>query len=98
MKTHRVGSFTFGCVLLATGILMLVHMVYPALSYYNIFRLWPVVFIVLGTEVFVANFRSSKTEFRYDMPAIFLILLVLVFAMCLACIACSAEYGLTAFR
>lgn len=55
-KTHRVGAFTLGCILIFFGILFLVHMIFPALSYEIIFHLWPCIFILMGLEILITQF------------------------------------------
>ena len=84
VRCHRVGSITFGCGLVVFGVLFLVHMFIPLLiSYELIFRLWPGIFILLGVEILVAN-RKDSVQFVYDRGAIFLIVLLSVFAMGMA--------------
>ncbi|MDO4273801.1 MAG: DUF5668 domain-containing protein [Eubacteriales bacterium] len=92
MKTHRVGSYTFGGMLIAAGVMMLAHIFIPEISYELISRFWPVVFISLGIEILIANFRSEKVRFVYDVPAIFMILAVVVFTMGMACAEFSFDY------
>ena len=41
-RVHRVGTVTFGVVLILFGILFLLHLFFPVLEYRFIFRLWPV--------------------------------------------------------
>ena len=82
-KTRRIGSMTFGLVLVIFGCLFLLHIVLPWLDYIVIFRLWPCIFIVLGIEILIGNKREG-VDFRYDKAAIFLIIVLTLFAMCLA--------------
>lgn len=85
IRTRRIGTFTFGIVLIGFGVLFLVHMVYPQMSYELIFRLWPMIFILLGGEVLVGSFRADE-RFVYDGAAIFLMVLLICFAMAMACV------------
>lgn len=84
--TRRVGSVTFGLMLILYGSLFLIHVVAPALHYETIFHLWPVVFILLGIEILVENRRSNTKEckFIYDFPAIIMLGGMLLFAMVMA--------------
>lgn len=84
MKTHRVGTITLGIMLVLFGILFLVHMVIPMLPYHFIFRLWPVILIVLGGEVLLANAKGEHVTFIYDKGAIFLIIIISFFSMSMA--------------
>ncbi len=83
IKTHRVGSVTFGSILIVLGVLLTLHVFVPALTYANIMQFWPVTFIVLGCEVLFANIRSEKVAFRYDGWSIFFLFSVLIFAGCM---------------
>ncbi len=82
-RTHRVGSITFGVLLVLFGSLFLVHAFVPALLYSMIFRLWPCIFILLGLEVLVSS-RKEGTTYTYDGMAIFLTMLLTIFAFVMA--------------
>lgn len=83
MRTHRVGTITFGSILILLGILLLIHLFVPTLSYSAIISYWPVTLILLGIEILAANFRSEKVTFVYDGWAIFLLFMVLCFTGCM---------------
>ena len=55
VRTHRVGSITLGSALVLFGILFLVHLFVPVLTYEIIFHIWPCIFILLGIEILLAN-------------------------------------------
>ena len=65
VRTHRVGSITLGSALVLFGILFLVHLFVPVLTYEIIFHIWPCIFILLGIEILLAN-RKKNVEFVYD--------------------------------
>lgn len=92
MKTHRVGTITLGISLVIIGVLFLLHIIFPAISYTLIYRLWPIVLIVLGAEVLVANFRIGKVEFHFDFGSVILLMLLIFFAMGMAFIDCGMQY------
>lgn len=88
VRTHRVGTITFGCLLIIFGILFLMNIFIPALNYTVIIRLWPCLFIFLGLEVLISNYKFSKynsmetgVSFVYDKAAIFLMICLFFFAM-----------------
>ena len=83
VRTHRVGSITFGIILVIWGVLFLLRLIFPVLDCELIFRLWPLVFISLGVEVLVSS-RRPQQKLVYDGAAIFLMILLMVFAMCMA--------------
>lgn len=89
MKTHRVGTLTLGVSLVIIGVLFLLHIVFPGISYTLIFRLWPVILIALGAEVLFANFRTNKISFHFDFGSVILLMILIFFAMGMAFI----DYG-----
>ncbi|MBB2182110.1 hypothetical protein H0486_04380 [Lachnospiraceae bacterium MD1] len=83
-KVHRVGTITLGGMLVVFGILFLLRIFIPALSYDIIFKLWPVVFIFLGLEILIANFSQKEDKLVYDKTAFALIIILSFFAMGMA--------------
>lgn len=96
IQIRRVGSVTFGTVLIATGILFLFHLFFPAFNYYLIYRFWPVILILLGLEVLAGSRQKSyeitdsegkiveQSKIVYDVPAILLMITLTGFSMCMA--------------
>ena len=82
-RTHRVGTVTFGLVLVVMGVLFLLEMIFPVLDYELIFRLWPLIFISLGIEVLLSSRRAEERRV-YDGAASFLLMLLVVIAMGMA--------------
>lgn len=76
---HRVGTLTASILLILVGVLFLLHTIVPAINYLVIFNFWPCILIFLGLEMLYANFR--KEEIIYDKGAIFLVILLALFAM-----------------
>lgn len=91
-RVHRVGTVTFGLVLIVFGILFLARLFYPAMSYVMIFHLWPCILIILGIEILLAN-RQNGVRFVYDKTAIFLTLVLVCFAMCMGGIDYCIEHA-----
>lgn len=83
VRVHRVGTFTAGIMLVVCGILFMLHQFLPDISYELIFRLWPCILIALGTELLIAD-RSKNVKYIYDAGAIMLMILLSIFAMCMA--------------
>ncbi len=85
MKNRRVGTFTLGAMLIAVGAVYLVHLFAPgAVDLLFVMRFWPVVLILLGTEVLISYFINKDDKMRYDGWAIFLIICLIGFAWCMA--------------
>ncbi len=82
-RIHRVGTITFGITLVILGSLCLLRLFFPVLNYELIFHLWPCVFICLGGEVLVCS-RRPEERVVYDGAAIFLLVLLILFAMSMA--------------
>lgn len=90
-KIRRIGTVTFGVTLVAAGLLFLARTFLPELKYIMIFRLWPCIFIMLGVEILLSG-RKEQVEFKYDVPAIFLMLALIFFAMGMGAAEALLEY------
>lgn len=92
-RVRRVGSVTFGLTLVCYGAMFLIHVFFPMLKYEYIFRLWPIVFLLLGGEILVENHKSGTDGCRivYDFAAVVMLGLMLLFAMFMAVV----DYGIT---
>ena len=94
MRTRKVGTLTLGIMLITFGVLFLLRNVIENLSYEFIFKLWPIIFIILGVEILFANFISSDSiNFVYDKTAIFLIIILTFFAMGMAVAELAIGYA-----
>lgn len=80
---HRVGTITCGTTLIVTGILFLVHIIVPIVSYLFIFQLWPCILIMLGIEILIGNYKKD-VSFVYDTGSVVIMILLLLFAMGMA--------------
>ncbi|MDE6387686.1 MAG: DUF5668 domain-containing protein [Lachnospiraceae bacterium] len=94
VQTRRVGSLTFGVTLVCYGILFLVHTFVPMIRYSYIFRCWPIVFILLGSEILVENHKCKTKEWKmvYDFPAVIMLGVMLLFAMIMAVLDFEMAY------
>ncbi len=93
IRIHRVGSVTFGLLLVLTGILFLIRAFFPRLDYEVVFHFWPLVLIFLGIEVLFGctkkNFEIrdkcgqllEENKMVYDAAAIVLTMVLTVFSM-----------------
>jgi len=94
MKTRRVGTFTLGGMLIVFGILFLLRIFFADLSYDVIFKLWPIVFIFLGSEILIANFnQKEESKMIYDKTAFALIIILSFFAMGMAITELCIKYA-----
>lgn len=92
MKTHRVGTLTLGITLIVIGIAFLLQVFLPFITTSMIFQAWPLVFIFLGGEILVSNWKYTDHAFIYDKIGIFLTFILIVFAMFLAFFSTIVEY------
>ncbi len=90
-STRKAGAWTTGITMIVAGSLFLIHMVYPNLSYRFIFHLWPFALIGLGVELLVKEWK--KEEVSYDMAAIWMMILTLLFSFCMAVCDLAMQYG-----
>ena len=81
MRSRRVGSITCGIVLIVFGILFILHMLMPVITYTFIFRFWPLILIFLGVEILLSNIKKTETAMKYDIGAILLIIILAIFSM-----------------
>lgn len=91
IKGRRVGTFTTGIVLIIFGIIFLLKLINPSISYLRIASLWPIILIILGIEIILSYLINKEDIMKYDFGAIILIILVSFFAMSMGCI----EYVIT---
>lgn len=93
MRVRRVGSLTCGILLVLFGILFLLHMIVPAITFTIIFRLWPMILILLGLEMLLANRKAAEETIKYDTGAIVLVIILAFFAMSMGVVEICLEHG-----
>lgn len=93
MKQHRVGTITLGAMLVTFGTLFLLHLFTSSITFEIIFKLWPIIFIFLGIEILIANFRLKEEKMLYDSGAIALIIILSFFAMGMAVVEYCIQYA-----
>ena len=85
MRNRRVGTLTFGIILIGIGVLFVMHLFFPAaISYSLISRLWPVALIFLGIEVLVAYIVNKEYKITYDGWAVFLMIVIIIMVCVIA--------------
>lgn len=80
MRQWRVGTLTMGLLLVFSGIGLLYAQFDRTGVVDNIFKWWPVVFILLGIEVLVQNYlkKDEGSVLRYDIFSIIIVFLIVV--------------------
>lgn len=97
IRVRRVGTVTFGAVLVVIGALLLIYTFYPHFALLEIMKFWPVILISLGAEVLWGyrqeNYRIvnevgtvvEQSKVVYDVAGILLMVFV---------VGCSMYIGL----
>lgn len=62
---RRVGTFTFGLVLIISGAVMLVSMFVPSLDFTLAFQLSPLMLVSLGVETLLASRRGGRVQYDW---------------------------------
>lgn len=78
---RRVGTFTFGIVLVAAGSLMLTAIYWPDFDPFWVLKLSPLLLISLGVETLIAAKGSQRI--KYDWAGMLLCFLIVCTALCL---------------
>lgn len=83
-RGRRVGTLTAGLILIVFGLLFIARLIFPLLNYSVILSLWPLILVLLGTEIIVAYIVNKDDKIKYDGGAIALIIILAIFAMGMA--------------
>ncbi|WP_369284132.1 hypothetical protein [Oscillibacter sp. GMB15532] len=78
-RERRVGTFTFGVTLVASGLAMTAALFFPALDLRLFLRFSPLVLILLGTEVLLSARKEGRMKYDWlgMLLCFFLVLLAL---------------------
>lgn len=81
-KQTRVGKFTFGIILILSGIMIFIQTVCNLDILRYVLMLWPLVLICLGIEILVyANKENVKYDFLGGIFTLIIIAIVLCFSI-----------------
>lgn len=96
IRIRRVGSVTFGTVLVITGVIHLLQQFFPKLDYVTIFRFWPIILIGLGIEVLLGSRQKNvevlnaegkiveQSKVVYDVLAMIMTVVLIFFSIFMA--------------
>ncbi|PJI07791.1 hypothetical protein CUB90_07895 [Clostridium sp. CT7] len=81
MQQRRVGTLTFGILLIVWGVLYLCITIFKLPLENMLLNLWPLILIFLGIEILVLNHISIKknVSLKYDFISFILIILMIFF-------------------
>jgi predicted membrane protein len=80
LKNKRVGSITFGIMLIVFGITFFIQSVFKidVAKYVSMF--WPIIFILLGIEILYYNTKSDIIV-KYDIKGTIFLFIIICFGM-----------------
>ncbi|BAK99985.1 hypothetical protein OBV_27870 [Oscillibacter valericigenes Sjm18-20] len=78
-RERRVGTFTFGIVLVVVGIAMMAALFFPSLDLRLLLKLSPAVLILLGTEVLLSTQKGGRI--KYDWLGMLLCFVLVMLAL-----------------
>ena len=87
----KIGRKTAGIIFLLAGILIIVGMYNPMISFKVICSLWPIILISLGLEILYYSFKKdvdTKIEFKT------IIFLIIIIGMCIFAYICNEVLAL----
>ena len=82
VRPRRVGTISLGISLVGFVIVFLLRIFWSAFPVVEAIRFWPVLLIILGTEILLAGI--GKKEFVIDKASVILLFISIVFVNCLA--------------
>lgn len=93
-KNRRVGTLTAGASMIIFGLLFMIRLVIPSVTFGLIASLWPIVLILLGIEVIIAYVRNKEEKVRYSAGSVVIIIVLALFTACMVAIQIVMENGL----
>lgn len=79
MKTKRVGTVSMALVLIFFGVILLMSQFMMVSAVELFIRFWPVILIILGSEVLYYVYRNSEeVKIKYDVFSIFMVIFILL--------------------
>lgn len=95
-REWRVGTLSMGVLLIVLGCVLFVSQIQGWSSIQIIFKLWPLVLIMLGAEIlgFLFFSRKENSVVKYDGFSIFIILVIVFFSVAAYAIKICLDYGL----
>lgn len=80
-RERRVGTFTFGIVLVVAGIAMMAALFFPSLDFRLFLKCSPAVLILLGVEVLLSTRKGGRV--KYDWLGMLLCFVLVMLALCM---------------
>lgn len=74
-KLRRVGTFTFGLLILVVGVVMLVQILVPSFDAFTVAKFAPAALVLLGVEILVYSARPN-VKLKYDFLSVVMIFVI----------------------
>lgn len=97
-KGRRVGALTMAICLIAVGGLMILRIFVPGLDYLTIARFSPLVLVMLGVELLVANARHKDEKLRFSGMSVFVSMLLICTSLAAAVVPEIIHYAVDGER
>ena len=91
-KVRRVGTLTMGVALILTGAAIGISLVWPAFDLTLIFRLCPLILVVLGCEVLVSSFIKGDVKLKYDFLSMLVCFVLIVASLGVSLVPYAVRY------
>ena len=89
---RRVGTFSMGVALILTGVCAILSMYLPWFDWVQVFRLSPILVILLGGEILYSHFCHRGERMVYDFFSMFICLLLIAATFGMMALYASARY------
>lgn len=83
---RRVGTFTMGVALIATGLAVIASLIVPNFDYIMLLKFTPLLLVFLGLEVITFSFFYKNGKIRYDFLSGFVCFLIICGSLALAAV------------
>lgn len=74
-KLRRVGTFTFGLLILVVGVVMLVQILVPSFDAFAVAKFAPAALVLLGIEILIYSARPD-VKLKYDLLSVILVFVI----------------------
>lgn len=91
-RVRRVGTLTMGVALILTGVAIGVSLIWPSFDLTLIFRLCPLILVVLGCEVLVSSFAKGDVKLKYDFLSMLVCFVLIVASLGVSLVPYALRY------
>ncbi len=91
---RRMGTLSLGVTFILCGVTLLINLFYPAKDIWQLFRLYPIIFIMIGIEIIVSSLWADKKgqKVSIDGWSIFILFMLIGFCSVLMLIQVGGDF------